>query len=154
MKTILEMLQDANMFWDFISLRPETTHQTMITFSDRGIPDGYRYMHGFGSHTFKMVNHQHEAVYVKFHYKVQHKLNTFSSLTVVGHSTAWLMKLFRPRVAIGLFHQLLGQWVKYNYNVLNLHTSLSKMLLTYCHQKVHILPVIFRQLRQPVQCAT
>jgi catalase len=87
-KKMLEMLQDANMFWDFISLRPETTHQAMITFSDRGIPDGYRYMHGFGSHTFKMVNHQHEAVYVKFHYKVQHPLYTFSSLTIVDRSAA------------------------------------------------------------------
>lgn len=58
------------MFWDFISLRPETTHQVMILFSDRGIPDGYRHMHGYGSHTFKMVNASNEAVYVKFHYKV------------------------------------------------------------------------------------
>lgn len=71
------ILQDANMFWDFISLRPETTHQVMITFSDRGIPDGYRYMHGYGSHTFKMVNKQNEAVYVKFHYKVHHLLHAF-----------------------------------------------------------------------------
>jgi catalase len=69
------------MFWDFISLRPETTHQTMITFSDRGIPDGYRYMHGFGSHTFKMVNKHKEAVYVKFHYKVHNPLHTFSTVT-------------------------------------------------------------------------
>ena len=58
------------MFWDFISLRPETTHQVMILFSDRGIPDGFRHMHGYGSHTFKMVNATNGAVYVKFHYKV------------------------------------------------------------------------------------
>jgi len=58
------------MFWDFISLRPETTHQVMILFSDRGIPDGFRHMHGYGSHTFKMVNATNDAVYVKFHYKV------------------------------------------------------------------------------------
>ncbi|GFG40105.1 hypothetical protein Cfor_09356, partial [Coptotermes formosanus] len=72
-------LKDANMFWDFISLRPETTHQAMITFSDRGIPDGYRYMHGFGSHTFKMVNKQNEAVYVKFHYKTDQGIRNLSS---------------------------------------------------------------------------
>lgn len=35
-------LKDPDMFWDFISLRPETTHQVMFLFSDRGIPDGYR----------------------------------------------------------------------------------------------------------------
>lgn len=62
-------MQDPNMFWDFISLRPETTHQVCFLFSDRGIPDGFRHMDGFGSHTFKMVNAQGKAVYVKFHMK-------------------------------------------------------------------------------------
>lgn len=58
------------MFWDFITLRAESTHQTMFLFSDRGIPDGYRHMNGYGSHTFKLVNADGEAVYCKFHYKV------------------------------------------------------------------------------------
>lgn len=58
------------MFWDFLTLRPESLHQVMILFSDRGIPDGYRHMNGYGSHTFKMVNASDEAVYVKFHFKV------------------------------------------------------------------------------------
>ena len=58
------------MFWDFISLRPETTHQVSFLFSDRGIPDGYRHMNGYGSHTFKMVNKDGLPVYCKFHYKV------------------------------------------------------------------------------------
>ena len=62
--------QDADMFWDFITLRPETTHQVSFLFSDRGTPDGYRHMNGYGSHTFKMVNAQGEAVYCKFHCKV------------------------------------------------------------------------------------
>ncbi|XP_014238521.1 catalase-like [Trichogramma pretiosum] len=62
-------LKDADMFWDFITLRPESTHQVMILFSDRGIPDGYRHMNGYGSHTFKLVNDQNEWVWCKFHYK-------------------------------------------------------------------------------------
>ncbi|KFM80301.1 Catalase, partial [Stegodyphus mimosarum] len=57
------------MFWDFLTLRPESTHQVSFLFSDRGIPDGYRHMNGYGSHTFKLVNAQGEAVYCKFHYK-------------------------------------------------------------------------------------
>jgi len=57
------------MFWDFISLRPETTHQVTFLFSDRGIPDGYRHMNGYGSHAYKMVNAAGKAVYVKFHLK-------------------------------------------------------------------------------------
>lgn len=62
-------LKDPDMFWDFISLRPETTHQVMFLFSDRGTPDGFRFMNGYGSHTFKTVNKDGQAVYVKFHYK-------------------------------------------------------------------------------------
>lgn len=57
------------MFWDFISLRPETTHQVLFLFSDRGIPDGFRHMDGFGSHTFKLVNANNEPIYCKFHLK-------------------------------------------------------------------------------------
>lgn len=62
-------LRDADMFWDFLSLRPESTHQVMFLFSDRGIPDGYRHMHGYGSHTFKLINAKNEFVYCKFHYR-------------------------------------------------------------------------------------
>jgi len=57
------------MMWDFISLRPETTHQVSFLFSDRGTPDGYRKMNGYGSHTFKNVNAAGQAVYVKYHFK-------------------------------------------------------------------------------------
>ncbi|KAL2722524.1 catalase [Vespula squamosa] len=62
-------LKDSDMFWDFISLRTESTHQVMILFSDRGIPDGYRHMNGYGSHTFEMLNARNERIYCKFHYK-------------------------------------------------------------------------------------
>ncbi|XP_070543216.1 catalase-like [Ptychodera flava] len=62
-------LKDPDMFWDFITLRPETTHQVSFLFSNRGTPNGYRHMNGYGSHTFKLVNKDGEAVYCKFHYK-------------------------------------------------------------------------------------
>ncbi|KAL5010218.1 hypothetical protein ScPMuIL_012523 [Solemya velum] len=62
-------LKDPDMFWDFLTLRPESLHQVSILFSDRGTPDGFRHMNGYGSHTFKMVNAKGEAVYCKFHYK-------------------------------------------------------------------------------------
>lgn len=61
--------KDPDMFWDFISLRPETTHQVSFLFSDRGTPDGYRFMNGYGSHTFKVVNSDGDAFYVKWHFK-------------------------------------------------------------------------------------
>jgi len=72
-------LKDANMFWDFISLRPETSHQVSFLFSDRGTPDGYRHMNGYGSHTFKLVNAQGEAVYVKFHFKTDQGIKNLSA---------------------------------------------------------------------------
>ncbi|XP_045462937.1 catalase [Harmonia axyridis] len=62
-------LKDADMFWDFLTLRPESIHQTMFLFSDRGIPDGYRHMNGYGSHAFKLVNSNGEYCFCKFHYK-------------------------------------------------------------------------------------
>ena len=49
-------LKCANMFWDFLSLHPESIHQVSILFSNRGKPAGYRHMNGDGSHTFKWVN--------------------------------------------------------------------------------------------------
>uniref|UniRef100_A0A1I7ZZ92 Catalase n=1 Tax=Steinernema glaseri TaxID=37863 RepID=A0A1I7ZZ92_9BILA len=72
-------LKDPNMVWDFFSLRPETTHQVMFLFSDRGTPDGYRHMNGYGSHTFKLVNKDGDAVYCKFHCKTAQKIKNLSS---------------------------------------------------------------------------
>ncbi|XP_064602677.1 catalase-like isoform X2 [Liolophura sinensis] len=62
-------LKDPDMFWDFITLRPETSHQVSFLFSDRGTPDGFRHMNGYGSHTFKLVNQDGQPVYCKFHFK-------------------------------------------------------------------------------------
>lgn len=61
--------KDDNMMWDFFSLRPETLHQQTFLFSDRGIPDGYRFMNGYGSHAFTNVNANGDIVYVKYHLK-------------------------------------------------------------------------------------
>ncbi|DAZ92917.1 TPA: hypothetical protein N0F65_011322 [Lagenidium giganteum] len=61
--------KDDDMMWDFFSLRPETLHQQTFLFSDRGIPDGYRFMNGYGSHTFTNVNAKGEITYVKYHFK-------------------------------------------------------------------------------------
>src|SRR6187399_1710188 len=49
-------IKDANAVWDFWSLSPEALHQILILFSDRGTPDGFRFMHGFSSHTFSLIN--------------------------------------------------------------------------------------------------
>ena len=55
--------------WDFWTLLPEALHQITVVMSDRGIPASYRHMHGFGSHTYSLINEQSERVWVKFHLK-------------------------------------------------------------------------------------
>lgn len=66
-------------FWDFISLMPESAHMIMWLMSDRAIPRSYRMMEGFGVHTFRFVNAQGVASFVKFHWK-----------PLLGvHSVAW-----------------------------------------------------------------
>lgn len=64
-------LKNAQMMWDFWSHSPEALHQVTILFSDRGIPDGYRHMHGFGSHTYSLINAQGARTWVKWHFKTQ-----------------------------------------------------------------------------------
>ncbi|PRS01674.1 catalase HPII [Bacillus atrophaeus] len=56
-------------FWDFVANNPESAHMVMWTMSDRGIPRSYRMMEGFGVHTFRFVNEQGKARFVKFHWK-------------------------------------------------------------------------------------
>jgi len=64
-------LKSPNAVWDFWSLSPESLHQVSILMSDRGIPATLRHMHGFGSHTFKWVNAEGQAVWVKYHFKTE-----------------------------------------------------------------------------------
>lgn len=70
--------KDADAMWDFISLRPETVHQVTFLFGDRGTPDGYRHMNGYGSHTFKTINEAGEAFYVKWHFKTDQGIKNLS----------------------------------------------------------------------------
>lgn len=70
-------LKSHTMMWDFWSLNPESLHQVLILMSDRGTPYGYRHMHGFGSHTFSMINAENERVWVKFHIKTKQGIKNF-----------------------------------------------------------------------------
>ncbi len=65
-----------NRFWDFISLTPESTHMITWLFSDRGTVKSYRKMEGFGVNTYKWVNAEGKAVYVKYHWKPKAGLET------------------------------------------------------------------------------
>ena len=69
------------MAWDFWSYSPEALHQVTILMSDRGTPDGFRHMNGYGSHTFKWVNAQGEEFLVKYHYKTDQGIKNFTAET-------------------------------------------------------------------------
>ena len=56
-------------FWDYVSLQPETLHNVIWAMSDRGIPRSYRTMEGFGIHTFRLINAEGKATFVRFHWK-------------------------------------------------------------------------------------
>ena len=64
-------MRSAENNWDFWTNLPESLHQVTIVMSDRGIPDGYRHMHGFGSHTYSLINAEGERFWVKFHHITQ-----------------------------------------------------------------------------------
>jgi catalase len=56
-------------FWDFISLTPESMHMIMWVMSDRAIPRSFRFMEGFGVHTFRFLDANDKSTFVKFHWK-------------------------------------------------------------------------------------
>ena len=56
-------------FWDFIGLMPESTHMVMWAMSDRTLPRSLRMIEGFGVNTFRLVNEDGEATFVKFHWR-------------------------------------------------------------------------------------
>jgi catalase len=71
-------LRSAQNNWDFWTLLPEALHQVTYVMGDRGLPDGYRHMHGFGSHTFSFINAKNERAWVKFHLKSQQGIRNLS----------------------------------------------------------------------------
>jgi catalase len=63
--------KDPDMFWDFLSLTPESIHQVTILFSDRGTPKTYRHMNGYSGHAFKWYTEKGDYWWVKLHFKTE-----------------------------------------------------------------------------------
>ncbi|WP_291324965.1 catalase [Desulfovibrio sp. UCD-KL4C] len=72
-------LKDPDMFWDFLSLTPESIHQVTILFSDRGTPATFRHMNGYSSHTYKWYNEKGEYVWVQYHFKTDQGSKTMTA---------------------------------------------------------------------------
>jgi len=71
-------LKDADMFWDFLSLTPESIHQVTVLFSDRGTPLNYRHMNGYTGHTYMWYNAKGEHYWIKLHFKTDQKIKNLS----------------------------------------------------------------------------
>ena len=65
--------------WDFWSMVPEAMHQVMFLYGDRGTPKSARFMNGYGSHTFSLINAAGKRVWCKFHMHTQQGIENFST---------------------------------------------------------------------------
>uniref|UniRef100_A0A8D0A7L4 Catalase n=1 Tax=Sander lucioperca TaxID=283035 RepID=A0A8D0A7L4_SANLU len=72
---LFKTLRDSSLSCVFCPVCPV---QVSFLFSDRGLPDGFRHMNGYGSHTFKLVNADGERFYCKFHYKTDQGIKNLS----------------------------------------------------------------------------
>ena len=70
--------KDPDMFWDFLSLTPESIHQVTVLFSDRGTPKSYRHMHGFSGHAFMWYNDRRDYFWVKTHFRSDQSFQTLT----------------------------------------------------------------------------
>lgn len=61
-------LRDADMQWDFWTLSPESAHQVTYLMGDRGLPQSWRTMNGYGSHTYQWINAGGERFWVQYHF--------------------------------------------------------------------------------------
>ncbi|PPQ99964.1 hypothetical protein CVT24_009543 [Panaeolus cyanescens] len=74
-------LRDADMVFDYLSQNPESIHQIMILFSDRGTPDGYHQQHGYSGHTFKWFKADGSFVYTQVHLRCDGGFKTLDDAT-------------------------------------------------------------------------
>jgi len=76
-------MRSANSNWDFWTSLPEALHQVTIVMTDRGIPRGFRHMHGFGSHTYSFINSDNVRYWVKFTFKTQQGIQNLTDAEAV-----------------------------------------------------------------------
>lgn len=72
-------MRSPKAMWDFWSLSPESLHQVTILFSDRGLPQGFRFVNGYSSHTYSFINADNERFWVKFHFKTLQGIKTWTN---------------------------------------------------------------------------
>ncbi|KAM3553688.1 hypothetical protein MY1884_006540 [Beauveria asiatica] len=92
---------DSTMFWDYASQNPESIHQFMILFGDRGIPDGWRHMHSYSGHTMKLVNKDNEWWYCQFHLRTMQGIKFLTDDQAATKSPDYAQKDLYDAIARG-----------------------------------------------------
>lgn len=119
------------MFWDYLSQNPESIHQVMILFSDRGTPNGYQNEHGYSGHTFKWLKDDGTFVYVQVHVRADKGFKTLDDATatrLAGENPDYgIQSLFEdiesgnyPSWTVYIQTMTPEQAEKFRYNVLDL----------------------------------
>ncbi|KAG9094732.1 hypothetical protein FRC06_010531, partial [Ceratobasidium sp. 370] len=72
-------LIDYNAWFDFLANVPESQHAGLMLLSDHATPVGWRFMSGYGCHTFRWVNKSGDAVYVKYHWRSKQGTKEFTN---------------------------------------------------------------------------
>jgi catalase len=79
---------------------------TAFTLSDRAIPRSLRMMEGFGVNTYRFVNEQGKARFVKFHWKPAlgvHSLVWDEAQKLAGKDPDWLRRDLWESIETGAF---------------------------------------------------
>ena len=58
-------------FWDFVTRNQESAHMVIWQMSDRAIPLNLRMIDGFGIHTFRWINDEGKATFVRYQWNPQ-----------------------------------------------------------------------------------
>ncbi len=130
-------LKDADAFWDFLSLTPESIHQVTILFSDRGTPDGYRHMHGYSSHTYMWYNAKGEHFWIKWHFRTDQgvkNLTDTQATDLAGKDPDYATRDLHDNIEMGKFPswsafvQILTpeQAAKYKYDIFDITKTISQ----------------------------
>lgn len=88
-------LRDADMQWDFWTLSPESAHQVTYLMGDRGLPESWRHVNGYGSHTYQWINAEGERFWVKYHFQSQQGVSNISAeeaQQLVGEDTDYYLR--------------------------------------------------------------
>ncbi|KAF7324817.1 Catalase [Mycena kentingensis (nom. inval.)] len=120
-------LKDADMFWDYLSQNPESIHQVMILFSDRGTPDAF-HMHGYSGHTFKWGKRDGSFVYTQVHVRARGGFRTLNNAQAADASPDYTIKTLFEAIEAGetptwdIFVQTMtpAQAEAFRYNILDL----------------------------------